>query len=545
MKLLPRHARVGVIALSAITGAMGLYLVGWLSFRQVAELSVVLVAGILTSAATPRSSSTDRVTMPPSFVTDFTALLLFGPHVALLVAAAGVVSHEIADDGRPLALRRLFLNLAAILTATQAAGSTYRILDGVAGVGWPWQAFQVVAAVAAYATAKGLFAGVILPLTTKQPVNRLWAERALQSSPNYIVGASLALGIAALIQHGMWDVLALTSVPLYFACRDYCAHVARVEDEYRRLEVVASLDEGMAVVDGEGCITFWNDVLERLVGCGRERALHSSLSAAVPALARTELPRAVDDALATRRPHTLEQVSLSLANGRLIFRVKVVPVSGGVTLLWQDITERTRTEAAPKRSEERLAVGAECANDGFWEWDFAKEQFYMTGRWRAMVGLDPTAATGRPEDWIHRVHPDDVAALKAALEATLGGVTERFEREHRIRHEDGGYRRFLCRGLAVRAAGRRSTRIAGSLTETDRAASLDGARGAADALTGLCNRAVFVEGLGRRLDDRATRRGASGFAVLYLDLDRFKVVNDSLGHMVGDELLVSVAPRSE
>jgi diguanylate cyclase (GGDEF)-like protein/PAS domain S-box-containing protein len=547
MRSLPRHVRLGVIALLALTAALGLYFGGWLSLRQVVELSVLLAASILTSAATPRSSAPDRVSMPPAFVIDFTALLLFGPHVALLVAAAGVVSHELADEARPVSQRRVALNLAAIATATQAAGLIYRTLDGVAGVGWPWQALQVVAAVASYAAAKSLFAGVIEPWTRQRPVNPLWAERALQSSPNYIVGASLGVGLAALIEHGMWDVLALTTVPLYFACRDYCAHVARVEEEHRRLEVVASLDEGMAALDTEGRIMSWNDVLERLIGCSRQRALHGSLIDAVPALARTDLPRVVDDALVTRRAHTLEQVPLSLAGGRLTFRVKVVPVSGGVTLLWQDITERTRTEAALKRSEERLAVGAECANDGFWEWDFAQQQFHMTGRWRALVGLTATPALGRPEDWLQRVHPDDVAALTTALEATLGGATERFEHEHRLRHEDGGYRRFLCRGLALRSPGRRVTRIAGSLAEADRAAGVERARGAGatDALTGLCNRAVFVEGLARRLDERATRRGANGFAVLYLDLDRFKVVNDSLGHMVGDQLLISVSQRLE
>jgi diguanylate cyclase (GGDEF)-like protein/PAS domain S-box-containing protein len=547
MESLSRHTRVGVIAVIAIAAAVSLYLADWLSLRQVAELSILLVATIAISAATPRSMSTDRLAMAPSFVVDFTALLLFGPHIALIVVIAGVVANHFGDAGRPLASRLLSVNLAAGVWATQAAGLTYRIFDGSVTVGWPWQALPVIAAMAAYVVARGAFAGVVLPLWTDRRVNPQWAERALQRSPNYIVGASIAVGLAALIDQSMWAVVALVTVPLYFACRDYCAHVARVEDEHRRLEVVASLDEGMAVVDADGRITFWNDVLERLVGCGRERAIHHDLTTAVPALARTELPQAVDDALARHRAQTIEQVSLSLANGRVVFRIKIVPVFGGVTLLWQDITERARTEAALKRSEERLAVGAECANDGFWEWDFAKQQFFVTGRWRSLLGLEPTATTGRPEDWMQRVHPDDVAPLTAALEATLGGGTERFEHEHRLRHEDGGYRRYMCRGLAVRHAGRRATRIAGSLTETDRTASVDRARagGAADALTGLCNRAVFVEALGRRLDDRGPRRLANGFAVLYLDLDRFKVVNDSLGHMVGDELLVSVSKRLE
>jgi diguanylate cyclase (GGDEF)-like protein len=69
--------------------------------------------------------------------------------------------------------------------------------------------------------------------------------------------------------------------------------------------------------------------------------------------------------------------------------------------------------------------------------------------------------------------------------------------------------------------------------------------GFADSLTGLCNRAEFADGLGRRLDEYKQQPAGDRFAVLYLDLDRFKVVNDSLGHMVGDELLVAVSRRLE
>ena len=119
---------------------------------------------------------------------------------------------------------------------------------------------------------------------------------------------------------------------------------------------------------------------------------------------------------------------------------------------------------------------------------------------------------GRPEEWFDRVHADDVVALKAALDAHLAGTTEHFQHEHRIRHEDGTYRRFLCRGLAARGASRRRGRIAGSLTDTtehgiaqERLRSV----GFRDPLTGLCNRAVFVEGLGQRLDEFKRRTAAA------------------------------------
>jgi diguanylate cyclase (GGDEF)-like protein len=90
-------------------------------------------------------------------------------------------------------------------------------------------------------------------------------------------------------------------------------------------------------------------------------------------------------------------------------------------------------------------------------------------------------------------------------------------------------------------------RIAGSstdITETASARERVLSAGQSDPLTGLANRTAFVKALGRRLNEYRQRLG-SRFAVLYLDLDRFKIVNDSLGHLVGDELLVAVSRRLE
>jgi diguanylate cyclase (GGDEF)-like protein/PAS domain S-box-containing protein len=272
------------------------------------------------------------------------------------------------------------------------------------------------------------------------------------------------------------------------------------------------------------------------------------LASAVPGVNNTALPRAIQDALRDQTSRTVEQLRLPTATNPRILHVRILPVAGGVTLLWHDVTDRMMAEQALKRSEERLALAAEGANDGLWEWDLRSQEFYHSGRWRAMIGLETPFDIGQTSEWLDRVHTDDLAPLKEALDAHLSGRTERFEYEHRIRHEDGTYRRFLCRGMAVRNTRGRAIRIAGSLTDTtEQAKAQEQLRTAAfvDPLTGLCNRAVFVEGLGKRLEEFKQRPQDGRFAVLYLDLDRFKIVNDSLGHLVGDELLIVVSRRLE
>src|SRR5207248_1545681 len=137
----------------------------------------------------------------------------------------------------------------------------------------------------------------------------------------------------------------------------------------------------------DGLVTLWNDTLERILGCPRERAMGRSLAGAIPDLGKTSLPGAIDDALTTRTPRTLAQLGLPSAAGLRVLQVKILPVVDGVTLLWQDVTERARAEHALKRSEERLALAAEGANDGLWELNLRTKEFYFSGRWRAMLGM--------------------------------------------------------------------------------------------------------------------------------------------------------------
>ncbi|MGH2969929.1 MAG: putative bifunctional diguanylate cyclase/phosphodiesterase, partial [Solirubrobacteraceae bacterium] len=199
-------------------------------------------------------------------------------------------------------------------------------------------------------------------------------------------------------------------------------------------------------------------------------------------------------------------------------------------------------------SEERHALALQGANDGLWDWDVRADRLYFSPRWKAMLGYPEAQIGDAPGEWLGRVHPDDRAGLTQALEGHLSGATQHFESEHRIQHRDGGYRWMLSRGIAVRDHTGRATRVVGSQTDvTDRRQAEQRLQHDAlhDALTGLPNRVLFLDRLAQAIRRAQRRHPETCAAVLFADLDRFKLVNDSLGHHVGDRLLIAVARRLE
>lgn len=209
--------------------------------------------------------------------------------------------------------------------------------------------------------------------------------------------------------------------------------------------------------------------------------------------------------------------------------------------------ERNRAEVALTRSENRYALAARGTNDGIWDWDLVTDTVYYSPRWKAMLGFEEAEISQRPDEWLNRVHPEDLQKVKAELDLHFGGHAPHFQSEHRVRHASGDYRWVVCRGLAVRDSSGRNVRVAGSLRditlrkEVEQQLQHDALH---DVLTGLANRTLLRDRLGLAIA-RARRQGGQCFAVLFLDLDRFKNVNDSLGHLVGDQLLIQIAHRLE
>ena len=525
---------------------------GW-PLEPVAAITGLLAAAALTSVPALHPTSREWPALRLSFVVEFVSLVTFGTMPALGVAASGLLARRLFAPRRVDPSWQFALRIVALLLAWQGAAYAFESLGGTTGkLSWPQSAVPVAAAALAYCLVIVAFTNVLEPVIVNRSIRvpwRVFSAQAPKGCAIYLVAASVAAGIGELIAQSRWDVLVVTAIPLVLAYWVYVHHETRLEEEGRRSEAMNAAGDGVCILDRAGRVTLWSDTLERLLACPRERAAGYLLTGAVPGLANTELPRALEEVARSGASRTVAPLHLQCGNSLRILQIRVVPVADDrLTLFWHDVTDERRAMQALRRQSERLELAVQAANDGFWEWDLRARQFYVTGPWNALIGRAIEACVSGPELWLERVHPDDIGHLKRALEAHLSGNVERLDHEHRIRHEDGSYRFVRCRGVAVRSTTGRATRIAGALTDiTDLSSAQAQLRNAfyMDPLTGLCNRALFIEQLGRRLKTSHERPGGEAFALLYLDLDRFKIINDSLGHLVGDQLLIAVSRRLE
>lgn len=211
-------------------------------------------------------------------------------------------------------------------------------------------------------------------------------------------------------------------------------------------------------------------------------------------------------------------------------------------LLLMALQER---ENALEESEFRWKFAIEGTGDGLWDWNISNNTVYFSKTWKSMLGYSEGEISDNLSEWERLVHPDDLTDTMNAVKKHLDGKTPAYINEHRLLCKDGSYKWILDRGLVVsRDEQGKPLRAIGThtdITERKQMEEIIRQQALYDPLTKLPNRRLLVDRLRQAMS--TSKRTNNHGALLFLDLDNFKPLNDTHGHEAGDLLLIEVANR--
>jgi diguanylate cyclase (GGDEF)-like protein/PAS domain S-box-containing protein len=332
------------------------------------------------------------------------------------------------------------------------------------------------------------------------------------------------------------------------AARDITERLER-EEELSRFHLAMDNSADMIVLIDRATMRFVdvNSTACRLLGYSREELLKLGPHDVLP-VSREELERSYDELIANpSRPSGMNTVYRCRDGTQLPFEsTRRILRSGDryiIAAISRDIRERLAAEEALRRSNERFNLAVRATNDVIWDWDLAGDEVWWNENLKRVFGY-ASENNRSGAFWKRSIHPEDRDRIVSGIRELIGAGRDNWSDEYRFLRSDGSYAHVLNRGHAVRDAAGKAVRMIGAMTDiTMRKEAEEKLAYLAqfDSLTGLPNRHLFRDRLMQAMA-RAKRTGKA-MAVLFIDLDRFKLVNDTLGHGAGDQLLKEATQR--
>jgi len=328
---------------------------------------------------------------------------------------------------------------------------------------------------------------------------------------------------------------------------DITAQVQAQEARALLASIVDSADDAILGAALDGAILSWNKGAERMYGYAAEEALGKPLSMLVSAGRIGETSQLLDRVGRGETISQLETVTVSRDGGNIEVSLTMSPVRNaagtvvGSSLIARDITRRRRDREALRQSEEKYRWLVANLPDVVWVADETGQPVFASSNCEALSGYTQEQVC-QPGFWMSRIDPEDQPRVAAAYRAIFE-TGKPLDAEYRFLRQDGRWVWLHSRAVKVheRDGKRYRDGLLSDITERKLMERKLAHQASHDAMTGLPNRAVFEDRFGQALA-RARRQNGMA-ALLYLDLDRFKRINDTLGHMAGDTLIRLAAER--
>ena len=324
-----------------------------------------------------------------------------------------------------------------------------------------------------------------------------------------------------------------------------------LQQSEERFRLLTQLNPDGVLVNVDNRFVFANDAAARILGAGNvQDVLGRSPFELIEPEFHGSVRGRIAQARANRQITELAEQRWRRLDGNVI--TVQTAASGiswegrqGVQVLLRDVSELKLSQEKLHIINERLKLAIEGSGEGLWDWDLRTSTTNYSERVSEITGYSLDELRARATPWMERVHPDDRPKVEASMREHLEDRAPSYSCEYRVRCKDGSWKWLHSRGVLVeRSASGKPLRVTGLIADITARKEADERvwhLANFDPLTGLPNRRLFRDRLTHEVAN-AQRRDCA-FALLFIDLDRFKQVNDFFGHDAGDALLVQAARR--